>query len=207
MIIGSFLLFVFSGFAWFVANFNPVAFDYAATVFIQKIVPLWADEFLSLFSLLGSFEVITIILAVILIKQKKLITGVLIMGAYLYGMGIEILGKMFISHSNPPHEFFRYNLEFIFPSSGVNTGNSFPSGHSYRSMFLLTFVLILLFRSKVSKNKKIILSILAILSAAIMLVSRVSLGEHWASDVIAGALLGAGLSSLALVSFRQKSFS
>jgi membrane-associated phospholipid phosphatase len=123
------------------------------------------------------------------------------MGAYLYGMGIGIFGKIFMVHPNPPHDLFRYGLGFVFPSSGVNTGNSFPSGHAYRSMFLFTLVLILLFRSKIHKNQKILLGSLALLSIIIMLVSRVSLGEHWITDVIAGALLGAGLASLATVRF------
>lgn len=189
----------FSVFSWWVNRFNPSAFDYGITILVQKAIPLWADEFLSLFSLLGSFEVVTVFLVAVLLKQKRFFSGILIMGAYLYGMGIEVLGKILIVHPNPPHDFFRYDLGFVFPSSSLNTGYSFPSGHAYRSVFLLTIMLSFLFKSKIPKDKKVLLFILAMVSGFIMLVSRVSLGEHWTTDVVAGAMLGVGLAKLSTV--------
>ena len=61
---------------------------------------------------------------------------------------VEILGKSFLHHPPPPFMFFRYDLGFQFPTSYVQTGNSYPSGHAMRMVFLLIVGSFILFHMK-----------------------------------------------------------
>ena len=74
------------------------------------------------------------------------------------------------------------------------TGYSFPSGHA---MTITTFGLLLIFflwQSKLSKSKKILGSIFLGLLILLVCLSRVYLGVHYASDILAGFLLGSAFS-------------
>ena len=77
----------------------------------------------------------------------------------------------------------KYTVQRGRPLPEVFSGYSFPSGHS---TIIVVFFLSLLFII----NKKEILSILAIFAIIAVPVSRVVLGAHFISDVVAGLLLG-----------------
>jgi membrane-associated phospholipid phosphatase len=168
-------------------------FDYQTTVLLQRYIPPYLDPTLSLFSLLGSFEISTTILGTVLLVRKKL-DGMMIFGLYGAGLVIELMGKHFLIHPGPTEKFFRYSFDFLFPTSTYQTGNSFPSGHALRASFIITLLLLLTRRSKsLSDQRKLLFTILLLGILGIMLISRISLGEHWPSDVLAGAALGTGL--------------
>lgn len=164
--------------------------DQNITLTLQSWLTTTLDLPLSLFSLLGSFEITSLILLVALMKLglKK---GLVILTIFSLGIGIELLGKIFLFHPGPPPAFFRYSLDILFPSAYVQTGHSFPSGHSYRTAFLTLLLSYLISQSKKLSpiiKKRLTLFLYFILFT--MLISRVSLGEHWTTDVIGGVLLG-----------------
>ena len=73
-------------------------------------------------------------------------------------------------------------------------GYSFPSGHA---MTITSFGLLLIFflwQSKLSKSKKILGSLFLGLLILLVCLSRVYLGVHYASDILAGFLLGSAFS-------------
>ena len=105
--------------------------DQNTTVALQNFFAVSFDTPLSFFSLLGSFELTTLILVFALAKlglKKSLV----VLTIFFLGIGLELLGKIFLFHPGPPSLFFRYNLGFYFPSGIIQTGHSYPSGHSYR---------------------------------------------------------------------------
>ena len=172
--------------------------DQNTTVSLQNLFTVSLDTPLSLFSLLGSFEISTLILVFVLAKlgPKK---SLIVLTVFFLGIGLELLGKIFLYHPGPPSLFFRYNLGFYFPSGAIQTGHSYPSGHSYRTAFL-TYLLIYLLRTgkRLKPGVKKWLSVSLLLILLIMLVSRISLGEHWTTDVIGGLLLGASFASFSI---------
>ena len=78
--------------------------------------------------------------------------------------------------------------------------NSFPSGHS-QSSFFIAVIFAFVISCTVKKNK-IYLSVIPLLWAFLVSVSRVIIGVHYNIDVIAGAGMGI-LAALILISIKS----
>jgi undecaprenyl-diphosphatase len=192
-LVAYFLLLAFLLLTFIVATRGLVRFDLVITTGLQQLISRKFDWFLSIFSILGTVEVTTLFLLVflLLIKETHWIWKLLVYGM---GLGVEVIGKTFFIHPGPPSVFFRYQLNFLFPSAYIKTDFSYPSGHIFRTAFLITVVWAYLQASpKISRQWKIFFKFVLQVFLGVMIVSRIYLGEHWTSDVLAGLLLGLGL--------------
>lgn len=167
--------------------------DFNTTVRLQdNIGRNWDREF-SWFSELGSFEVMLIFLIALFVILRKWVAGaiafVLFGGFHL----IEIFGKYMVDHPPPPHFLLRTKNMVDFPQFHVSADFSYPSGHAGRASFISVVLLVLLWQAKLPRFAKIALSVVILGYDVTMFASRVTLGEHWLSDIIGGSLLGAGL--------------
>jgi len=175
--------------------------DFDTTVRLQdKISQIFNTPF-SLLSLMGSFEIVSFILFILWVITRKL-RFIFTLFSFVAIHVFELFGKMFVTHPGPPYLFVRYDIPFSFPSSYVQPGSSYPSGHLARTLFLSVIISFLILRSKrFSSVQKKLLYCSIVIIVVLMFISRIYLGEHWLSDVLGGGLLGASFGFLSLAFF------
>jgi len=159
--------------------------------FVFKAINLIRSDFINNLMLIITFfgESIFYIIALILIlllcfkKRKKIYPLVFIT---ILSATISSVFKEIIARSRPIGEFVtNLIIPYNFPLS-----YSFPSGHTQTSLvfyFILTYILVSNINNK--KLKHLFLS-LSIVFALLIMLSRVILGVHFFSDVLAGLILG-----------------
>ncbi len=170
--------------------------DVKATLIFQAIVPRIFDLPFSILSLLGSFEITAgILIAVMLaLYGRKLRPTVYVWSFFILGTLVELGGKLYLFHPAPPKLFFR-NVGILFPSVYIHTNYSYPSGHMFRTAFIIVLLTYLL-ATKYRQQKVIVALALFLI---VMATSRISLGEHWLSDVVGGILLGVFFGSFSVI--------
>lgn len=192
------LFLIFIIFSYLVHKDFYTQFDFDTTVKLQDIISRRFDLPFSVFSLIGMAEVTGLIwlglLLIVLLKRAWMTVASLFL--FWIGIAIELFGKIFVNHPGPPFLFYRGVLDIELPSHYVQTGNAYPSGHVFRTAFLVVFIVIFLLQRRTRLGRFILLPALAAL-LFFMALSRVYLGEHWSSDVIGGFLLGSSLALLA----------
>ena len=151
-------------------------FDKLAFSLFKIRTPLLTKIFLIITNLGSPYVLILLTLLSFLLKNKKL-SFIITANLGLITIINQVL-KFIVKRPRPSDLFLI-----------VETGYSFPSGHSMVSLSF--YGLLIYFIYKYFKNKKLKVFLITLLSLIIVLigVSRVYLGVHFVSDVISGFLL------------------
>lgn len=115
----------------------------------------------------------------------------LLFGAAMAGAGVLTLGvKHLLGRHRPPAAFV------VGP---VDTGYSFPSGHTLFSTVYLGLVVMLVVWPRSGRPARVATVATWLVGSAAIGASRVYLGYHWTTDVIAGWVLALAVLGVALV--------
>ncbi|TNC47903.1 phosphatase PAP2 family protein [Rubellimicrobium rubrum] len=112
-------------------------------------------------------------------------------------LGVAVAGGQALSHlskayfDRPRPDLVSHGTEYV--------STSFPSGHSVMAAVTWLTLAVMLARAEPKRRMKAYWIVLATLVTSAVGVSRVYLGVHWPSDVLAGWTLGAGWAFLCLL--------
>lgn len=149
----------------------------------RSIITEQANHFFVFFTTLGDTLVIIagfVLAGAYLVLNKKIRELYYLSIATAGGYGLSSLAK-FIFHRSRPIEANIIKLP---------TSYSFPSGHAVISICFYGFILYIFLRFFKNKVLKILVSFLSLLIMLFIGISRVYLGVHYPSDVLAGWYIG-----------------
>jgi undecaprenyl-diphosphatase len=184
---------------WLFANVTEVVFDEEEPYAVDERIllamrtpgdtsdplgPIWVEEAMRDVTAMGSTAVvgfITLSVAAYLAIRRNYQTALLLLlavaGAYL----LSIVLKSAFGRPRPD----------LVPRATAVFNPSYPSGHSMLSATVYLTLGALLARQEVRRRLKLFVMGLAIFTAAAVGISRIYLGVHWPTDVVAGWTAGA----------------
>lgn len=150
----------------------------------DPIGPGWVEEFGRDVTALGGVGIlafITLAVAVFLVLQRRRRAALFVVAAIAGGMAASFALKLGFDRPRP---------DLVPHASAVYTA-SFPSGHSMMSALVYLTLGALLARMQPRLRLKVYVVSLAVVLALAVGISRVYLGVHWPTDVLAGWAAGA----------------
>jgi undecaprenyl-diphosphatase len=182
-ILGVILLFAILPLLYFFAVSTQYSFDLALLVSVTSVSSPWLDLFFLYITELGGYLLIPLAILLVLwllSKRRYLYAGFFVIGG-VNAYFLKVFLKLIYQRDRPT----------IFESLLFEEHFSYPSGHAFASALFWGFVAWILLQQVRSPIIRAIIIGATILIIILVGISRVYLGLHWPSDVLAGWLLGA----------------
>ncbi|WP_209426711.1 phosphatase PAP2 family protein [Pararhodobacter sp. SW119] len=161
----------------------------------DPIGPAWIEEVVRDFTAIGGVAILTLTtlaVAGFFLLQNKFATALYLFAAVGGGLLISSTAKGFFDRPRP---------ELVPYDSFVNT-SSFPSGHSMMAAVVYLTLGVLVARTLLQTRLKVYVLTLAVIATLLVGISRVYLGVHWPTDVLAGWLAGFLWASICMLGAR-----
>jgi membrane-associated phospholipid phosphatase len=175
-----------------VAGLDHPVLDTAKTV-RSPAVDLLATAYTDVGGTVGMPALALTVMVVLALRRRSWTPVILIVIAGAGSLLMTIAGKQLIGRTRPP-------LADAVPPYEYSA--SFPSGHSLNSVVIAGIVAYLIVLRLKSQRARTLTVILAALFAATMGLSRVYLGHHWLTDVLAAWSLGAAWLAMIITAHR-----
>ncbi|MGM9470813.1 phosphatase PAP2 family protein [Pseudarthrobacter sp. YS3] len=133
------------------------------------------------------------VMAGLAVRRRSWTPVILIVVAGVGSLLMTIAGKRLIGRTRPPL------MDAVPP---YEYSASFPSGHSLNSVVIAGIVAYLIVLRLRSHRARVLIIVAAAVFAATMGLSRVYLGHHWLTDVLAAWALGAAWLALVITAHR-----
>lgn len=175
----------------FAGTSEVVGFDSKVTALVQGWRAPWLTAAMTGITAAGSTPAVLLaafILLVSLMTASRAADAVFAAAVVSLGGALSWLAKGSFARARPPVENALIPLPLSF---------SFPSGHTMGSFCLAYVAVYLTLRARWSGSAKAFAISVAVAYAVLVGVSRVYLGVHWPSDVVAGWLLGGAIAAAA----------
>ena len=174
-------LITFSTLAILVETGNASVIDDSIRNFIYNLRSPWLTVVMKVITYMGNWQTITVVCIILLIIKKTRVR---------YGVPLAI-GSLFVSLANKGVKAIMLrprpdDIEFLIEQDGW----SFPSGHSITSIFFFGMAIWLVRRNVESSAIANVLTAVLAIPMIFIGISRVYLGVHYPTDVIAGWALG-----------------
>lgn len=183
-------LFLFLHLASELAEGETMAFDRAILLALrtpgrpwEPIGPHWLLKAMTEISVLGGGTILTLITAIVagyLLVARRPATALLVIGAVAGGAILSAVLKTIFERPRP---------ELVAHLVNVSSA-SFPSGHAMNSTVTYLALGTLLAKAERSRALRLYLFATAVLLAVLVGFSRIYLGVHWPTDVVAGWCVG-----------------
>lgn len=131
----------------------------------------------------GNFAVVypaTLVISGVLWFRHRHVAGLLFAGAVVFGGLLEVTLKIMFHRSRPA----------LWPALVTERTPSFPSGHATLATVFWGGLVAVVFHLTRSRRARAIALAVAVPMALAIAASRVYLGAHWVTDVLAGILVG-----------------
>lgn len=180
-----------------------VVADKEFTTMLYNIRTPWLSQFLFLITRLGERETVFIVGAIVtaIFLYRRRFVAIIAFWLVMGGVGLSVrYGKTFISRARPADVAYYEVVHY-----------SFPSGHATTALALFGMLAYFLYRHyDKHRYQKLCLWVAVILSLLVGF-SRIYLGVHYLSDVLAGFLLGllwmlVGISLIEVMMYRRNKF-
>jgi len=170
---------------WLAHNYTRFPGDLPVTLALQAFQSrpfLTAMEVVSYVIDNWKGTIVVIIAAFIFWRKVGVLEGSMILLSGLFTAANELF-KIIVNRPRPNSVLVKVYI--------VESGKSFPSGHSFFAVAVLGFIAYLIASQRSKYYQKALTVSVCIISILAVGVSRIYLGAHWASDVFGGYLVGA----------------
>lgn len=179
MLIASLILLIIFIFFVFLHSYFNIIDDFVYSL----VKPLISNDMTNIMQFITFFSdpiwcILLSCLMILFVKNKKISKAFLLNLILVFLLNYVL--KILFSRNRPA------DINLI-----VETGFSFPSGHAMMSLGIYGFLIYLLLLSDKNKISKIIGTCFLILLIFLIGISRIYLGVHYATDVIAGFVISA----------------